>query len=177
MSTEQSSGYDSRYVDVLTMREEILVKSASIIDDVSFESGSWQDLKWARLFWADWTDPITGMTFQLQAQGERVNPETVDFDYRLQGSHTEITDSTIDFRYNSYTSKFQKKNDKGKFKKCSKDEVEMLHGYLASFGTGLSEEEIDTFFDSMQSDDIHDTRLRASIKRTLARLLPDWNQY
>lgn len=176
MSTEQAPGYDSRYVDVLTMHEEILVKSASIIDDASFENGSWQDLKWGRLFWADWTDPITGMNFQLQALGERMNPETVDLSYRLRGSKTEISESTIDFKYNSFTSKIQKKNEKGKFRKCTKDELEMLHGYLASFGTDLSEEEIDIFFDSMQLDNIHDTRLRASIKRTLARFLPDWNQ-
>ena len=174
MSIEQSPGRHPKYVDMLSMREEILVKSASIIEDSSFSPEQWLNLPEGRVFWADWADPIDGTNFQLQSIGERMNPETVRLSYWLRGYDTEITDPVVDFRYDSFSTKISRKNEAGRYKKCKQDDIDMLHGCLASFGTDLSEKEIDTFFGNMQFNEIRDPRLRADIIRTLAKLLPGW---
>ena len=84
MSIEQSSGRFPESTDTLKTREQILVKSASIID----EHPVYQTIEYGRLFWAEWTDRIDGMNFQLQALGERMHPQKVAFTYRLLGYDT-----------------------------------------------------------------------------------------
>ncbi len=173
MSIEQSQGR-RRNVDTLTILEEIQVKSASIIEDSSFNEERWTDLPGSRVFLANWVSPIDGINFQLQADGKRMNPNEVQFEYLLRGYKTQITNPEITFKYNSFKLEVLKLNPEGKYKRCSKDDVDMLHGCLASFGTELTEKEIDDFLGSMQANEIVDPRLRADMKRTLARLLPGW---
>lgn len=170
MSTEQFSLPPAEIVDTLSLHKQVLVKSGCIIDEQRDKNHT-QKLVYGQLTWADWTDPVDGMNFQLQELTERKNPEELFMQYRLIAYNDLIDDPVIDFSYESQKTRIYKKLGKGKPRKCSSEEISVLLEYLQTAPVnGLTDfEEVSTEFNEiMRASKIpnQDPRFRAEVKRT-----------
>lgn len=170
MSIEKLPESSVEINDVLSLREQVLVKSASVIDEQRCQNQT-QIFPEGRWNWSDWTNVADGTRFQLQEQVQRINPEETHLAYRLLGYKEAITEPHIEFKYDSFKTKIVKKNEKGKYRKASQDDIEILLHCLKAAPTS----EVDgiddmnqMFVDTMRFSNIHDMRFRAQLKRDLS---------
>lgn len=163
MSIESTPNFHT--LETLSLREQVLVKSASIID----EGATSEKHLHGKLFSADWINPADGVNFHLDALGERLNPEETNFIYNLVGYNPSTELTMCDFSYNTFTQRIYKRGEKGSYKRCKSSEIDDLLINLYSAPSSLTTAENATFISLMQENDIRDMRFGTQFKRMLAR--------
>lgn len=167
MSFENNS---SRYPEVsgeLNMRERILVRSATIIDERSRREKHRHGL----LFSSDWIDLDDAVNYHLEALGERRSPEEIDFTYNLVGYNIQASAFTHDFSYSTYSPKLLKRNERGKYRRCKPEEIDLLLHCLDTAPTNdLPSQANEQFIAMMHVNEIRDDRLSTQFKRRVRKL-------
>lgn len=167
MSIESSSNRYPEFTDTLSLREHVLVRSATVID----ERFAYEKHHYGRLFSSEWIDATDGTNFQLEALGERRGPEEIDFTYGLIGYDPNTESTVCDFNYSTYSSKIFKKNEHGKYRRCKQEDIDMLLHCLSTAPTGLPPEANAQFIAMMHANEIRDNRFSVQLKRALAKVI------
>jgi len=170
MSTEQHSVPPSEVESDLSLHEQVLVKSASVIDEHRCDAKTKLE-KHGQWAWSDWIDPTDGMNFRLFEYTERMNPETVFMTYKLKGYDESIDNPIFTFNYDSYGNRFYKSDKDSKQRKCKKEDIEdLLHCLQSAPGNIVYDEDSvnQKFTAIMHKEEIHDPRFSARLKRTFA---------
>lgn len=154
----------------LSLRDEVLVKTASVID----ENGKRYDHPRGQQYVAAWSDPFNDQRFSLTAVGERIDPESMEFNYTLR-KHSKSSKAVKElYHYTSFFVDFRKaaaKNGHVKMQKCTDDDMRRILEYLSIAPTGLSEEVDDEFHELMAENNIVDPRLHVRLRRLAAQAL------
>lgn len=169
MSIEHSASQPPNVEYELSLREQLLVKSASVIDEQASQHNT-QRLKHGQLRWANWSNQA-GMSFRLEEQVQQIDPEHIDTTYRCISYVDTVVGPISEFTYYESDPKIKLQHRYQKSRRAKESEIDMLLDWLDQAPTSLSSEKNNQFVQIMQHNEIRQQRRVERLRQTLAKVV------